>query len=489
MMRPNLTMLKAKHQASERSTLERQASEGRTSASRASLVYVLMPPILISLLNNSMFSVALPSIRATFDLQPDMVAWSVIALTLPYFMFMPLFGRLGDTMRKPPLLVAGMAVFTLGTVMATLSQSLVLLLTARIIQGFGAASFNPLGMAIISESFPPEEKGKALGTWQSMAPMAQVIGPVSAGFMIDHLGWRTIFVPIIVVGLIGLLIVALGTRGVGQRQSVDLRSFDWTGVALLSCSAVLFVFYVSSRPITGSAPLTDLRLISASILLFILFLFHQKRHQSPLISLSLFRIRNFRIAFTCTGLRMFSIMGLGFLSPLYLADIKELSATIIGFSFLIHAAALLATTRLGGRVADLWGSRLPAVLGAGGQCASMASLALLPGEASLVWYVCVLIMHGLGAGLSLAALHRAALNQVPAERIGVAAGLYSMGRFGVGMLGSALGGVILKIALDYRFAPIQAYKIVFWFIAILCVANALIGLRLKQDKPEEAAAL
>jgi EmrB/QacA subfamily drug resistance transporter len=442
----------------------------------------------MSLLNHSMFSVALPAIRAAFDLQPDMVAWSVIALTLPYFMFMPLCGRLGDVMRKPPLLLAGMAVFTLGTVLATVTQSLVLLMIARVIQGTGAASFNPLGMAIISESFPPEEKGKALGTWQSMAPMAQIIGPVSAGFMIDHLGWRTIFVPIIVIGLIGLVIVALGTRGHGQRQTVDLRFFDWTGVALLSWSAVLFIFFVSSRPITGRAPLTDLRLIVPSIVLFVLFLFHEKRHQSPLISLSLFRIRNFRIAFTCTGLRMFSIIGLGFLSPLYLADIKELSATVIGFSFLIHAAALLATTRLGGRVADLWGSRLPVVLGAGGQCSSMVCLALLPGEASLVWYACILIMHGLSAGLSLAALHRAALNRVPAQQIGVAAGLYSMGRFGVGMLGSALGGVILKIVLDRGFAAIQAYQSVFWFIAILCVVNALVGARLKQDKHETAEA-
>jgi MFS family permease len=363
----------------------------------------------------------------------------------------------------------------------------VLLLTARVIQGIGAASFNPLGMAIISEAFPPEEKGKALGTWQSMAPMAQIIGPVSAGFMIDHLGWRTIFFPIIVIGVLGVVIVGLGTRGEGQRRSIDLRSFDWTGAALLSGAAVLFVFFVSSRPITGRNPLTDLRLIIASVVLFGVFLLHEKRHDSPFITLSLFRNRGFRIAFVCTGLRMFSIMGIGFLSPLYLSDIKQLSATVIGFFFLIHAAALLATTRLGGRLADLWGSRFPAVLGAGGQLASMATFALLPSEASLLWYVCALIMHGLGAGLSLAALHRAALDRIPAEQIGVAAGLYSMGRFGVGMMSSALGGVILKITLDRGLTSIQAYQTVFWFIAVLCVSNALLAMKLKQESLERSA--
>ena len=116
----------------------------------------------------------------------------------------------------------------------------------------------------------------------------------------------------------------------------------------------------------------------------------------------------------------------------------------------------------------------------------MVFLALLPSGAPLVWYVCALIMHGLWAGLSLAALHRAAMNHVTTERIGVAAGLYSMGRFGVGMMGSALGGVILKIVLDRGFATIQAYQIVFWFIAILSVINALLGLRLKQEQSERA---
>ena len=461
-------------------TEKRRDSAAHGANRRTSLVYILMPPILMSLLNHSMFSVALPSIRAAFRLEPDMMAWAVIALTLPYFIFMPFYGRLGDTVSKVRLLLAGMALFTLGTVLATVSSSLALLLMARIIQGIGAASFNPLGMAIIAEAFPPEEKGKALGTWQSMAPMAQIVGPVSAGFMIDNLGWRTIFVPIIVIGVLGLIIVALGTRTETKKTSAGLGSFDWTGMALLSCSAVLFVFYVSSRPITGRAPLTDLRLIVPSIVLFIVFLFNERRHRTPFITLSLFRIRSFRIAFACTGLRMFSIMGVGFLTPLYLSDIKDLNASLIGFLLLFHAASLLATTRLGGRLADLWGSRLPVLLGAGGQCVSVICLAFLPDGASLVWYVCALIVHGLGAGLSLAALHRAALNQVPVAQTEVAAGLYSMGRFGIGMLGSALGGVILKIGLDRGFAIIQAYQTVFWFIVILSVVNVLLGSRLKQ---------
>jgi MFS family permease len=184
---------------------------------------------------------------------------------------------------------------------------------------------------------------------------------------------------------------------------------------------------------------------------------------------------------------MFSMMGIGFLTPLYLSDIKELSALLIGLFFLIHAAMLLATMRLGGRFADLWGSRLPVMLGAGGQCVSMICLALLPGGASLLWYVCALILHGLGAGLSLAALHRAAMSQIPDRQSGVAAGLYSMGRFGIGMLGSALGGVILKIGLDRGFAIIQAYQTVFWFIVILSVVNVLLGSRLKQGPSGEAS--
>ena len=145
---------------------------------------------------------------------------------------------------------------------------------------------------------------------------------------------------------------------------------------------------------------------------------------------------------------------------------------------MLNAGALLVTMRLGGQLGDRWGSRIPVVTGMSIQAVSMFYFALLPANVPLVWVAVGLVAHGMGAGLSLASLHRAAMSDVDTREAGAAAGVYSMIRFGGMLLGTALGGVILQQALDTR-VTVVAYHTVFVLVAAASVLGALIGSRLK----------
>jgi len=448
--------------------------------SLGSIVYVLMLPMLMVFMNHSMFAVALPAIRSSFDIAPDTVSWTVIAFALAFMMLMPLYGRLGDGLGKRRLLLIGITVFFSGTLLTLLASSLPLLFLGRFIQGAGAASMSPLCMALISEAVPANEKGKALGTWNSIGPVAFMVGPFAAGLMIDHLGWKTIFIPVLVVSLVSFLIVVKGTQREERPHWDFLSTFDWAGTLLLCAGITLFVFYISSRAITGISPLMDLRLLIPSLLFFAVFVFQEKRHPRPLVSLSLFRQKDFGLASFGAAARMFVMSSIGFLVPLYLSDIKGLSATFIGIIFASHSASIMVTLYLGGWLGDIWTSRWPVVISSSTQLVSMVFLALLPQSSHTGWFVAGLLTHGLGAGLSLAALHRSAMAGVSSKRSGVAAGLYGITRYGGSMLGIALAGTLLMWGLARGLVTVAAYQVVFWVLAAMCVIGVVLGWGLRR---------
>lgn len=448
--------------------------------SRTALIGLMMP-LMMMVLNGSMFSVALPAIRESFGVQADEMAWVMVGFTLSFVIFMPLYGRLGDGFSKRTLLQAGMSVFMLGSCVNILAPSLPLLLIGRIIQGAGASGVLPLTIAMISELFPARQRGKALGTWNSVGPGVAMVGPLLAGLLVDNWSWRLIFGPALMVGGVALLMVRRRVpAGHGNARPRFLRTFDWGGAALLSAALTTGLFYISSRPITGVPALRDWRLLVATCLLFTSFALWERRRVEPFIGGSVFALRPFTEASLCAAARMFANSSIPFLVPLYLTDVRGLSAAGIGLAIVIHAGALATAMRLGGGLADRWGSRRPVILGLSTQAGVMAFFALLPGDAALPLAGLGLVLHGLGAGLVQPALDRAAMAHIPNNQVGAAAGLYSMIRFGGTALGVTLHGLILQTGLDRGLLPIDAYHTAFRVITGVLFLGMMIALRLRE---------
>lgn len=457
-----------------------RAAGGAADATPAALIGLMMPFGML-VLNLSMIGVALPSIRDNFGAEADLVAWVVTAYTLPFVILMPLYGRLGDALGKRRLFMAGVVAFLLGTGTNLLADRLPLLMLGRAIQGAGAAGISPLAIAMISELFPASERGGALGAWNSVGPAGSVAGNLLAGPLIGALGWHAIFAPPLLVGFGALWAVwALVPTTRVDAQPRFIHALDWGGALLLGMGITALLFYVSSKPITGVAPLRDWRLLATTLLLFLMFILWEKRLAKPFVSLDILSHGSFTRASLCVAVRMFAMSGATFLMPLYLADVQGLNPVSTGLALMAHAAGLFPTMRLSGKLADRWGSRRPVVLGMSVQMGAMAGFALLGRGAPLGLAITGLVAHGLGAGLALPALHRAALSGVPQRRIGVAAGLYSMIRFCGTVLGAALQGVLLQQGLDRGLLAVDAYRVCFWFIVGVALLGVMMALKLQE---------
>lgn len=442
------------------------------------LLIGLMIPVGMTTLNMSMFGVALPAIRDSFAIAPDVVAWITTAYSLPFVVFMPLYGKLGDGLGKDKLFLGGIALFTVGSLLCFFADGLALLMVGRVLQGVGTAGINPLCLAIIADAFPADQQGQAMGTWSSMGPAASMLGPLLGGFAVDYLGWNYIFLMSIVAAVIALYFV---NRHIPSLQTSRppgfLREFDWLGVLLLGSFLIFVTFYLSSRAVTGVEPLRDWRLLAATLLSGGAFWLWEKRAETPLVNLQLFAIKNFGTASFAAGLRMFVMGSMGFVKVLYLADVYGMEATGLGVFTTVYAGAILATTRLGGQLADGRFARRVLLISFSLQLLVLAGLAsfVLP-----VWAAMGLMLaQGVGAGLALASLHRITMRHVPGEESGSAAGLYMTTRFAGSTLGAAIAGVALQQA-ELVMPQFQAYQLVFGLVGLACLISLFVTWRLQK---------
>lgn len=444
------------------------------------LIGLMAPSVMVGM-DVHMFGVALPALRDAFDLNADVAAWTSMAYSLPFMALMPLYGRLGDGLGKRRLILTGICIFLIGTVLVLGASSLPMYIVGRAIQGIGTAGFVPLSIAIIAQWFEPEERGKVMGAWNSIIPLVGLTVPFLGGLLVDAYGWRAIYPPVAVAGVLALFVVRQNVPTLAAR-TVDprfLRTFDWLGVLLLSSALVTLLFFTSSRPITGVDGLRDWRLLLLCLALFALLIVWERRREQPYVNLGIFRNDTFTATSISAGLRMFLMSSITFVMPLYLTDIHGLSASRIGIALALQAGALFTMSRAGGQLADRWGTRRPVLFSMGALLLLMIALALLPATAPVWALFAIATAHGFVIGLSLAPLHRSSMHGISEAETGGAAGLYSMFRFAGQILGVSVAGVVLQQGEQAATVPITAYQAAFWLYAVMAVLATVITLRIR----------
>ena len=442
------------------------------------LLIALMIPVGMATMNMSMFGVALPTVRDAFAVDADMTAWLLAAYSLPFVIFMPLYGKLGDSLGKARLFQSGIVFFFAGSLVCVLAKNLPQLLIGRVLQGMGTAGYYPLCIAIIAERFPAGQRGRAMGTWSSVAPGASTLGPLLGGFAVDNFGWNYVFVPSLLVALIALWAAYLRVPSQRPIRGEGLQSFDWLGAVLLGGALVCGIFFLSSRTVTGVEPLRDWRLLAAAVGLGLLFWQREGRTPRPLVNFSLYRRKNFGVASLAAGFRMVIMHTAMFLNVLFLTDVYGLDAIELGIFTTIFSGAIFATTQVGGQLADRMHSRWLVGGSFAVMICSLAGLALFP--LPLLGAAAMMLTQSLAGGLAMAALHRAAMEEIPMEESGSAAGLYSTARFGGGVVGATIAGVALQQSLLFTPGPLEAYQWVFGMVAVISLASLAVAWRLER---------
>jgi DHA2 family methylenomycin A resistance protein-like MFS transporter len=389
-------------------------------------------------LDVTIVNTALNSIGTSLGGGVTELQWVVSAYTIAFAAFILTAGALGDRIGAKRVFMAGFAIFTAASVACALAPNATILIAARAVQGLGAAILVPNSLALLSHAYPDEKaRGRAVGIWAAGASLALTAGPLVGGGLIALVGWRSIFLVNLPIGLAGLWLswrYASETTRTPQRQ-IDLPG-QTAAIATLGCLAGAII---EGGTLGWSNGFVIAGFI-ASAVLAMLFVWQESRAPQPMLPLSLFRHRMFALTSLVGLLVNVAFYGLIFVFSLYFQRVNGLSPFATGLAFLPMMGAVLPVNLIAARVTERIGA--PVTIAVGAALAAMGCLALLgiaPGTS--YWATCIqLTVIGAGLGLLVPPLTSTLLGSVEKSRSGIAAGVLNATRQTGSVLGVALFG-------------------------------------------------
>jgi EmrB/QacA subfamily drug resistance transporter len=342
--------------------------------------------------------------------------------------------------------VNGVSLFAIASFACALSGNVLYLIAARAVQGIGAALLIPGSLALISSAYPVAERGAAIGTWSGFSAMTTAIGPVVGGFLVEHYSWKWAFLVNLPVSLLLLIICVLKVpESLNQK---DLNPIDVRGTSLAIVALGGIVFALIDAP-NGWSSETVLIAGSVGMVALLLFFWAEAHQDHPMLSLGLFRERNFAGANLLTFLLYAALGGSLFFLPLNLIQVQGYGATAAGAVFLPFILIMFVLSRWAGRLVDVFGSKLPLV--AGPVVASVGfGMFALPTINPNYWVtffpaICIL---GLGMSVTVAPLTTTVMNSVGTDLAGTASGINNAISRVAGLLAIAVFGVVLTHQFD-----------------------------------------
>ena len=439
------------------------------------------------MLDNTIVNVALPSIQRSLHMSLSSLEWIVTAYALTFAALLITGGKLGDLYGRRKMFIAGLVVFTLASLACGLAPNAGFLIGARAVQGVGAALMNPATLSIITATFPPKERGQAIGIWAGVSALALAIGPLLGGLIVDNINWHWIFYVNVPVGVVGIIVsrwVIAESRDTSHEQSIDLPGLVTSGGSLLALSYALIE---GNKHGWGSPEIIGL-FVGAAVLLAV-FILLELRQRLPMLDLELFKIGSFAGANIVAMLVSLGMFGVFFFISIYVQNVLGYSPTKAGAIFLPMTILIILIAPISGKLSDRVGSRW--LMGAGMGILGVSLLlyqriGLHTGFWSLLPQ---LVLGGVGMALVMSPMTSAAMGSVPVDKAGVGSGVLNSFRQVGGSLGIALMGAILltyqhptksKVVAAQQFVNgLHAALLVSAFIAFAAAAVAIFMVRTK----------
>lgn len=435
-------------------------------------------------LDASIVNISLPRLAKVFQTDASTVLWVSVIYLLISVSLMFSFGKLGDMLGRKRNYVIGFAVFTVGLTLCSLSQSIVQLILARVVQAIGSAMVVSLSTAIVTGAFPSHERGKALGILGAVVSAGLLSGPVLGGLLVDLLDWQSIFYVRIPVSIIGLVMAAILLRE--QKATLAGFRFDWAGALTLSGALACFLlfFNIGGKNGFGTAPV--LSLAAGAVILIGSFIILEKRVKYPILDLNLFRNRLFAAGNVSLVIMFIGLTANTFLMPFYLIEGLALPASQAGMLFAVVSMSALIIGPVSGWLSDKIGYRLLCTSGIALIAGGLFWLSRLGAGASITGIIPRLMMVGIGTGLFSSPNNSSIMGVIPVDRLSTGSAMIAtMRQIGISSGTAIAGAIFTSRQVVYlaslpqtsqasiptnRLALIASYQDTLVIAAIVCVA-------------------
>jgi EmrB/QacA subfamily drug resistance transporter len=423
----------------------------------------------LAFVDGSVVNVALPALAHDLRAAPAHLSWAINAYLLPLGALILLGGGLGDHFGRRLLFLIGLCIFAVASIGCAAAPSLVWLLAARGLQGAGAALLMPNSLAILGGAFAGEARGRAIGTWAAAGALASALGPILGGWMVDTIGWRTIFLLNIPIAIgAGYL----GWRYVTERKAVRPVPLDSLGAALATLTLGLLTWALTNASESHGAALSWVALVVGTLLLAAFVRHEYRLGDRAIMPLAMFASRTFVGLTLLTFFLYGSLGGLLVLLPFLLIRIERWSAVAAGAALLPVPVLIGLGSRVMGRVASRHGGRLPLTAGAASVATGLALYARVGTGAVHYWadIFPATLLVALGMGISVAPLTTSVMTCVEPDHVGVASGFNSAVARIAGLIATALLGFVL-----IQQGSIGGFVMAFRAAALIGAASALLA--------------
>jgi EmrB/QacA subfamily drug resistance transporter len=396
------------------------------------------------MLDNTVVNVALPSIQSDLRASTAALEWTVNAYTLAFGVLLVTGGRLGDIFGRRKIFLFGVVLFATSSAFIGFSQSQAWLIGGRAMQGVGAALMMPGTLSIISNAFPPEERGKAIGTWAGVSALALAIGPVVGGLLVEQVSWQSIFFINLPVAAGAIAVTLFATHE--SRDDTVLPKLDIAGITTITIGLTALTLALVEAGSWGWGSPRILALLALAATGLAAFAYTERRVPVPMVDLSFFRSSTFLGSNIVAFVVSFSMLGMFFFLSLYMQQVLKFSPLEAGLRFMPTTLMVIVVAPIAGRLTDKIGPRPLMTAGLALVAISLFWLSFLSIDTSFQFLLGGFVLMGIGISLVMSPMSTAAMNAVDKSKAGVASGILSMSRMVGGTLGIAVLGTIISHA-------------------------------------------
>jgi EmrB/QacA subfamily drug resistance transporter len=416
------------------------------------LAMVVILGVFMSILDQTIVNIAIPRLQTAFGADIHSVQWVLTAYILAQGVATPTAAYFADTLGIKRFYIISLGAFTVGSALCGLAWSLPILIVFRVLQGLGGAALFPLSITLLFREFPPQERGTAMGFFGVPALLAPALGPTLGGYLVTFVGWQAIFFINVPIGIIAIILSVVFIR---ESRPQGQTRFDFLGFVFSTIGLTTVLYALSSASTDGWGSTTVVGFLSIGLLSLAIFvaieLIIANRGGQPLLDLRLFANGPFRAGMIASLFVIFSLFGGLFLFPLYLQNIRGLSAFQSGLILLPQALASMVSVIIGGRLVDRIGVRAVMIPGLLILAYATWQLTFISVNSPYGWLQLMFILRGIALGLTVQPLTVATLSEISPRQLAQASSLSTVNRAVARSLGIAILATLVQTQTQVHF--------------------------------------